>query len=332
MSLLNRPSDGLFNVAVVLARCVHALGPQPRDRLLALCAPPGAVGDPKMTRTTLNRWTELGLFEDPDAPTGGDDRDGRGARGGVRLAPGPGETLKEIAADDPGFVPALARAMRARALAPENNAEEIFWEAEQNRASDFTRAACWTLAQDVTGTRDVTGFAPVGHESVQTREVRQLAGLGLAEKDQRLLGNDVRWPGYKAWGAFLGFGVIGRHPAKVFWPDPTAAVADALPDLFGAGDELDQAAFLRGLADAVPVLDGGDYRKRVEAKLGGDWRPPPAGTVSTSLARALRRLEAAGALRLEDRADAPGKFALPGGRARAVSHVLLERPAPGGTR
>lgn len=66
MSILNRPSDGLFNVLIVLIRCSITFGVMPRAKLLDLCAPK-TLGDGKqdMAAKTLNRWTQLGLFETP---------------------------------------------------------------------------------------------------------------------------------------------------------------------------------------------------------------------------------------------------------------------------
>ena len=69
MSILNRPNDGLFNVIVALHGCLRRQGSTPRDRLLALAAPPGAVREQyrKMARISLNTAVELGLFTcEPD--------------------------------------------------------------------------------------------------------------------------------------------------------------------------------------------------------------------------------------------------------------------------
>ena len=38
MSILNRPSDGLFNVLIVLVRCLLAQGAMNREKLLSICA------------------------------------------------------------------------------------------------------------------------------------------------------------------------------------------------------------------------------------------------------------------------------------------------------
>src|SRR5689334_22410978 len=67
MSILNRPSDGLVSVLLVLRRAVHAYGPMPRGRLIELCAPEGAVrqdspASQMMVWKTLHRWLQLGLF------------------------------------------------------------------------------------------------------------------------------------------------------------------------------------------------------------------------------------------------------------------------------
>ena len=68
MSLLNLTSDGLPNILVVLyAAIAKARAPMTAKELIEAIAPESVVKDARIARTTLNRWTELGLFkEDPD--------------------------------------------------------------------------------------------------------------------------------------------------------------------------------------------------------------------------------------------------------------------------
>lgn len=293
MSILNRPSDGLFNVLITLVRCIASEGALSRKKLLDLCAPPNAVESQERATQTLNRWIQLGLLEEDD-------------QGIVGLSASAPKELRRRNSDNN----TLAKAVRKVILAPENN--ERFWESENNRSADFTRGLCWVLAQNV-----FDGDL-VGHADVQKREVSQLRQLAAFT-------NDTRWAGFKSWAVFLGFGWIGRHPNDVFVIDPTVAIRDGLPDVFEGSRELRQGVFFSRLANVLPVLDGGEYRMRVEQKIDGStWAAVGPEFVSSSLTRALNRLHDSGELILEQRADAE-KRSLIGSRGRVlrnVSHIL----------
>ncbi len=60
------PSDGLFNVLIVLTRALVRLGPKPRGELLKACGSDLDAVDPKHLNQSLTRWTELGLFAAED--------------------------------------------------------------------------------------------------------------------------------------------------------------------------------------------------------------------------------------------------------------------------
>ena len=296
MSILNRPSDGLFNVLIALVRCLGAEGAMSCDKLLNMCAPPSVVESQVRATQTLNHWVQLGLFEQDE-------------QGVVSLN---AKLPKEVRRRDIENGE-LVKAVREIVLAPENN--ERFWESEVNRSADFTRAVSWMLAQNV------FNFELVGHTEVQKVEVAQLRNLGAFT-------NDTRWAGFKSWAVFLGFGWIGRHPSDAFVIDPTAAVRDALPQVFEGSRELRQSVFFSRLANILPVVDGGDYRMRVEQKIDRSaWPAMAPEHVSTSLSRALNRLHESGDLTLEQRADAEKRGLL--GRnwrvLRNVSHILWKR-------
>lgn len=287
MSLLNLASDGTRSVLVAIYRLLFAEKSMDRERLLTLCAPAG-LADAKHTRATLNTWVELGLFQKSE-----DDR----------------VSIHQQIASKERREEMLPRLARHRALATENNIR--FWEAENSQSADFTRALAWLLAQDVYQAEYSTW------ETVQPVIQRQAPESEVFGK------NNTRWNGLKAWTPFLGFGWTGKFPRSgTLIVDPTDAIRDALPEVFGKRETLEADGFLVALADALPVLDGGRYRRQVEEKLrehaGADaWVSPPIGQLSTSLSRALMRLVGEGTLRSKKRADAPERVRLTG-RNRAV--------------
>ena len=66
MSLLNRPSDGMLSVLVVLFNLLLK-GAQSRDFIVNVCSPVSVVKD-KSVEQTLNTWIKLGMFH--EAPDG----------------------------------------------------------------------------------------------------------------------------------------------------------------------------------------------------------------------------------------------------------------------
>jgi hypothetical protein len=209
---------------------------------------------------------------------------------------------------DPGRLPARCRELLFR---EDNN--QNFWDSEGTRAADFTRALAFVLAQNIY-MADFETFA-----SIQTLEQRQ-----IPEQSRRVFQNDVRWNGLRFWGDYLGFFWVDHRR----WPDPTAAVREELPAVFGGASELPAAEFLRRLSARLPVLDDGRWRVEVEQALDpAAWhRPAQDNLLSTSLSRALWRLaQPGGPIRLESLADASEGRILQGtgGRHwRTFTHVL----------
>ena len=288
MSVLNQASDGLYTVLIVLVRALVRLGPMPRDSLIDACGGSvEAVGASQLART-LNRWTELGLFVVHN--------------GEIVLASPRGDALGKTADEAEARLPKVARTI---ALSAENNAR--FWEAEASKSADLSRGLSWLLAQDV---YTIETNAP---KSIATLEIEQ-----LTDESRCIFQNETRWSGLRAWMPYLGFAREGAQMAI----DPTAAVRDALPEVFASSSTLTARQFVDNLARIVPVLDHGTYRAEVEAVLNpARWRKLADGQLSTAVSRALQRLEYEGQIALGRGADAKDGVALTGIGARVWREV-----------
>lgn len=302
MSILNQASDGLPSVLMALVRALRAFGPQSKDDLLALCCPPSlqdhtsGFADQKLGKATLARWTQLGLFMVAD--------DGR-----IQLHPQvanmPDTGLAEVRA--------LGHLLRTLLLSPENN-EELN-EPRGHRAADVTLALSWALAQDVYSLPG-GAYDPIG------RLEQQQFGV----EEPYAFRNNTRWNGFRAWAPLLGFGWTEKDGrASLLVVDPTDAVRDALSLVFEDAHELSIDSWISRVGQALPVLDGGIYRTKVEARLDeASWRRTTQTEVSVSLSAALLGLEVDGSVRLDRRSDAPHRSLL--GRAhreiKQVSHVV----------
>jgi len=298
MSLLNRPSDGFHSNLVVIYKLLLLEKKLSREEIKAFCSPPTAIDSNYLGDTikSLNRWTQLGLFVEAD--------------GKVSINPSvPKKDLK---------IERLSNVARGFVLKGENN-EKLF-DKEGSLSADFTRMQAWSLMQDV-------------WEYDQTSDVEVNLRLNKQTQDNSIFQqNDTRWSGFKAWSQFLGFAWSPPFPKAKIEPDPTEAIRDALPAVFNKEDTLDAPAAIKSLAEHLPVLDGGRYRKMVEDLLGESegeysWRPPPLGQLSTSLSRALIRLREDGMLQFEDRDDSEHRLSLTG-RGRkviaTVTHISLK--------
>lgn len=278
MSILNRPSDGLTAIYLILWKFLRLRGAIEKSELLNLCMP-DALGNYKgcdenkdMLRKTLNRGTQLGVFHE--------------ANDEISLCP----PFQSISDSDIEFWPFRTAFLRT-ILAEKNN--EDFLHEEPKGSADFTFAACWLLAQDVYS-------LPGAYEDIE-----QLSGSQFTQTSGPLR-NDTRWVGFKDWSSFLGLSWI--HSALHL--DPTDSVRAVLPEIFGVEPELPQALFLERLATVLPILDGGSYRVRVEELISSNWRATLEHEISPSLSRALLRLQVEGELQIQRRSDADERFLL----------------------
>lgn len=296
MSILNQPSDGLFNVLVALARCVATIGVSKKERLLEYCAPL-SLSDQDMAKKTLRRWTQIGLFSEENEY--------------VQFS----SDLKYKYSQKHFDLSELIDDIRNLIYAKKNN--ERFWESEKNQSADMCRLTSWMLAQDI------HSFRPGSFSDADDLYVSQIN----MENVVRQFTNSTRWNGFTSWAAFLGFGQTETGRATGFFIlDPTVAVRKAVQSILANSGETAIDDFLNELAELVPVVDRGAYRIEVESRLkSGRWKQPAVGELSTSLSRALLRLREAGEIRFMARSDAASQMKLIGPEGRvveSVTHVL----------
>lgn len=180
-------------------------------------------------------------------------------------------------------------------------------------ARDLTRALSWFLAQDAQA-------EPLSWTSnVQPLQTTQFATNVM---DRWAITNDTRWSAFSRWASALGLAApsVVRSRAGLV-PLPTIAVADALEEL--PATRMPIFEFLDALAQKLPVLPGGLIRSGLVSRLGYDPDPGiQAHAVDSSLAQALRILEARGWLSFESLADAEGVPVSTLDQAR-TTHVIL---------
>lgn len=297
MSLLNLTSDGLPNILVVLyATLAKARAAMTAKELIEAIAPESLVRDPRLARTTLNRWTELGLFRVDDETK-------------VLSLHRPPPTDMKSEAD---VVRAVRMEARFVALSEVNNGD--LWAREGARAADLTRSLAWLLSLDVYR-QGKTNLFTLANEHIQE------IGLTLMQNEERIVG-------LQSWGYFLGF---IRHPRAIDI-DPTLAITDVLPNCIDPGEEMPARDLIERLAQALPVLDGGRYRNAVLNKLRDNALPPlEASQLSTSLSRALHCLRVNQTLQFKLLSDVGSSITLSGRDGPQASHryTWVARPRRG---
>ena len=303
MALLNPPELRVSVLVIItgyLAAC-HGQREQ-RERLLDVLAPAGLSKDGKHQNDVAVNLTcarELGLVT-----IEGND---------IRLMP----EARKPAGDS---VEAMTSYIRCRVLAPELNTAE--W-GSQKGARDLTNALAWFLQYPASAAPTAYEGGKRNAAELQTADFgrRHAAGRDADEEGDGTAGwpiaNDTRWRTFRRWACSLGF--CWLSPSGDLVPDPTRAVREVLPDVFAGAKMLDGPAFIHALGRSFPVMETGEYREFVNAHRVGPHKAD--GRLSSATSDVLRRLEADGSVRLEDRADAV-KLTLSDGTA--VSHIGLE--------
>jgi hypothetical protein len=288
MTILNHPSDGLHPELIVLARAVALEGSIDQDTLVKVCT---VAGGTTRVSGALSRWSRLGLFR----------RDGEMIQLSEPFIRKRGQSI-----DD--WTEGLPSACRKLALEADNCLP--LWGDEQGPSADFAKGIAWMLAQDI------FQLPRAWNDGIQLLENAQVKG-------EKIMQNDTRLVSLRFWARYCGF---ATGDSRSFFMDPTMAIRSALSELPGESGTFDAKTFVAELANLLPVLDGGEYRKLVEERLNSVvWRAPPAKHLSMSLSFALRRLDAEKVIALEGKADAEDAYSLTGMGYRTISRFTQVR-------
>lgn len=298
MSIINNAHGGSQYAVLAAFYQVLRASPKntlPREKLMALCAPAtlqtGDAPDPRSKAPKeLRAWLDLGLLMEQPV----------------------GDTT-EISLNANYFntknMP-LRQAARRCLQAAENNRD---LSSRDERAVDLTLLAALLLALDVYNNADIS-----------TRNLEVLVNQFLPDFRLNKTNEVPIVPGYLSW---LGYAQqITRDSYAI---DPTDAIREELPFLMQPGEQLSIGDALQRLNRTLPVLDGGTYRQQVEERISlHGWHPLSANRLSTSLSRALLRLQLSGIINMKAESDASGAMQLTGRNGsvlRTVTHLTLTR-------
>jgi hypothetical protein len=243
-----------------------------RENLQATTVPSGMSKGPgaeKLFGDTLRELIAIGVLNEVD--------------GDVRLPEAPEARV-------PG---AFRKFIRTRAMEAELDSD--LWEKDEQGslslvgARDLVRALAWFLNLDV--------LSGPYHFNKTTTKISELQEQQTGE---RPIYNEWRWLPFIRWARYLGFlsdmslysGSGGSTDAAL--PDPTRAVADTLPRFLDV-EFTPIESVVASLAEALPVLDRGVYRRAILDR----GAPEPPSDISPALTLAFQRLAAQGVVELE---------------------------------
>ena len=299
MALLNPPELRVSVMAAIVLYLSKRRGQRDdRTRLIDSVSPP-TLSETRLHQQDVEKnlatATELGLVT----------RDGAT----VRLTQ---DAHKSAASGSEG----IASHIRSLVLSPEINTAP--W-GSQVGARDLTNALAWFLTFSADDTPLSMEGKPPTVKAAQEADFGSRQARGDDDAAGWPIANDERWRPFQRWACSLGF--AWRTPTRRLVPDPTVAIRDALPKIFGQEQTLDGEAFIAVMGVELPVLETGIYRKFVQQ----NWkRPVQADHVLTSATTdAIQRLVTEGLLKLEDRADAPRVRQADGSTLSHVSRGVL---------
>ena len=280
MTLLNKASDGIHNVLIILIRSLSDQKKSKED-LFQSCKV-GGMDEEKLIQT-LNKWTKLGLFEVSET-------------GEIKLKIQ--QRFSKSTNEIDIIIPALVREVIFR----EDNNKNNFWKNENNGSADLTRALAWLMAQDIY-------TAKLENNDLLNLSVTQFRNSGFDT-----ITNSRDLPTLREYARFLGFSV-GLNGLMI---DPTTALKQDFKFAFKMGETLDAQSFMNKVSSLCPILDKGFYRKKIEEKLNTTaWKKVDnENKISSSLSFAIMRLSEMKILRLKKRDDSSSMFQPTGAKGK----------------
>ena len=116
--------------------------------------------------------------------------------------------------------------------------------------------------------------------------------------------SDAGWQNLLYWGRYFGFVEwleIGNN--KFVIPDPSEAIIPQLSIIFAGETELPISKFIEQLGQNCPVLEGGEARENLEARMLDKFKRQSE-HLSRSTSLALKRLELRGIIKIKAISDA----------------------------
>jgi len=298
MGMLGKPNWGYEALLILAYKHLLEKGECTKNEILDACCPDQLITNSELMSRTLMCWINLGLFKEKKKKI---------------------SITKDLMESDLSLLPNVLR----KVIFDSKNVGDDLWEYNNNNepdvstfgSTDFVASLSFCLASNIY-------TLPIN----TCPEFQRSESTAFSDFQYRLFRNDTRYPSFKDWFVYLGFGINLSNGVTI---DPTEAIKQELPELFKKKKELDHIDFLKILAGLMPVFDEGTYRNKLEKRLNSEtWRETKKTEISQSLSRALLNLEHMNYVELVDNADYPkGKRSLLGrnySEIKSFSHIKIK--------
>ena len=272
----------------------HSEGCEKKSVLMRSFMPPvttnESAGEPrKILAETITAGESLGLWEQAD--------------GDLVLRKGPTNGQVEAGAAE-GPTEETVTSMRLWTIV-----SNALWTGNDGN-DDLGYATAWFLAQD-----PARGGWTQSRVSEQIKDTEWSDRTGISESG--------KYTCFRDWVTYLGLGWhLPSSSGRELLPDPTAHIRNRLADIFDeSGQEMIFPTFIEHIAKISPVMDGGRFRRAVEAERPGR----PENHLSASTVLALQRLEEENVVDLLSKSDAPSHLVLAvEGERRQITHIVCK--------
>jgi hypothetical protein len=160
---------------------------------------------------------------------------------------------------------------------------------ETTNQDEFPYALAWTLSQ------------PTSEEIPWRADLRGRITGQTGNDDDFGIGLFANWQQFAYWARYLGF--VEFSPTGVI-VNPAIALRRHLDNVFNVSKSMQIRQFVEVLAESCPVFDGGQFRREIVAMKEKNGLTGSETTISHSISLALRTLEHASEIKLENQSDA----------------------------
>lgn len=174
-------------------------------------------------------------------------------------------------------------------------------------------ALCWLLQQSPT---ESLGFSAGKHYNILVGQMAE--GDPLCSS----IAVDARYQNVIYWARYLGLveRISIKQAAEMVIADPTRAIGQRLPAIFGTDRQLTLQTFRQRLGAQIPVLDGGEVWQDIQGRLKEPMHAKDK-HISGASSLALLRLQRAGKIQLEGLSDAASWVLEVGRETKPISHI-----------
>jgi len=275
MGILNNTSDGFANILLIICKYLIKHGPQDKDELMHLFIIGTKEENPSNSSDNAIKHT-INRWIQLDLFAVNENK--------IYFSKKSQQYFQKIKLNN------LTSLIRKIVFSRDNNQNLL--SSEKSKSADFTSALSWMMSQQI----------------FEEKTYLELMNTQIKVLEKRPIQNPTRYNRLTEYMHVLGFASGNENN---FLIDPTQAIEEELYNVFDNQNILSFKEFIEKLAQEIPVLDHGIYRKEIEEHLRSDTlKKTDDLQLSSTLSFALLRLEQKEKILLQTKGDADVAFKL----------------------